>query len=41
MYKFVVRMWKQHMIDEDGVDNAVKKHWITAKQAEDIKKMPR
>ncbi len=41
MYNSVVRMWKKHLIDESGVDRAVKFGWITAAQAEKIKKMPR
>jgi hypothetical protein len=41
MYASVCRMWKKHMIDEAGVDKAVKLNWITAAQGEQIKKMPR
>lgn len=41
MYNTLVRMWKKHMIDEDGLDTAVKLNWITAAQAEKIKKIPR
>ena len=41
MYNSVVRMWKKHMIDKKGVDKAVQLNWITAAQAEKIKKIPR
>ena len=40
MYNSVVRMWKTHLIDEYGVDRAVKLVWITAAQADKIKKIP-
>lgn len=41
MYNSVIRMWKKHLIDEAGVDRAVKFGWITEAQAEKIKAMPR
>lgn len=41
MYASILRMWKKHLINEAGVDKAVKLGWITEDQAEKIKATPR
>lgn len=41
MYNTLLRMWKKHKIDEDGIDAAVAKGWITEAEAQKIKNTPR
>lgn len=41
MYDRLLALYVGHQIEAEGIDNAVKKHWITAEQAETIKATPR
>lgn len=36
MYAAVRRLYQEGKIDESGLDNAIKKGWITAKEKADI-----
>lgn len=41
MYNTLLRMWKNHLLDDENIDKAVTLNWITEDQATTIKNTPR